>query len=978
MVKSTHIVISMILVIFLLLTTTAYSERFVIQDVYEATLLSDGTLQTSLTPINAAGVVGYVCASSDCATVSGTFLPTTTTGADNSIIIEYPTTLQNPNGYGIYFYKPGYAIWEVSANWFGTTTNDPAGPFNAYLSRVEVCRSPIDTFQVINDVHPNQPIMIDVSASLDAVTRSALFHSGELDYVPPALLPYYQVETEITLTITEENSGVVHTETRTINIDFSGEELVQFTWVPTELGQYTAEVSTDVTDAKCKSSMKEYSRKQFGVIPEGPKEFCYLLLNNLSALPTHQEVGSTIGIDVTSIANYFDTLGDLHPLPAELELTVTRLGVVEHTDTLSIPVGNNINDYQTTSWNFVPSRAGEHQITVEGSYLGCPFQNGTNDVVSQSYFVLGSGRPVFLTLPNVILQKDSGLNGDLFDLDDFTSDPENDPLVFNIESETDTTVVDCSIDVDNKIDCFVKPGVVGASDVTVSVTDGTSFEYQTFTVTVNGTVTTQCSDLIDNDGDGLVDLADPGCSNPQDDDESDGTSQCQDGFDNDGDGLVDMADPVCSSPQDDDEEGELLLDYVLINGLQVQAGDYVSITRGPQDIAIGLTALDDYTGANYVEVETIAQTVDFDSSLVEIVYNTNIQENHVLSFGQNLPADTYAIRVNVYGRFDRIHAFEFYVVLGNAAQCSDNFDNDGDGLVDMADPGCSNPQDDDESDGTSQCQDNFDNDGDGLVDMADPGCSNPQDDDESDGTSQCQDGFDNDGDGLVDMADPGCSSPQDDDESDGTSQCQDGFDNDGDGLVDMADPGCSNPQDDDESDGTSQCQDGFDNDGDGLVDLADPGCSSPQDDKEYTPKVSECRDGIDNDGDGDIDSDDAACQRGMQHENEDPLAEEGLFISNIVLIDSNGYSSPGSLGAFSIHVRNNGASSMKNVKIVVTVPDFGLRGSAGPFTLDKGSATTRKIYMWDADVLEPGIYDARVTIYSEGSIRIKHREFVVE
>ena len=699
MVKSTHIVISMILVIFLLLTTTAYSERFVIQDVYEATLLSDGTLQTSLTPINAAGVVGYVCASSDCATVSGTFLPTTTTGADNSIIIEYPTTLQNPNGYGIYFYKPGYAIWEVSANWFGTTTNDPAGPFNAYLSRVEVCRSPIDTFQVINDVHPNQPIMIDVSASLDAVTRSALFHSGELDYVPPALLPYYQVETEITLTITEENSGVVHTETRTINIDFSGEELVQFTWVPTELGQYTAEVSTDVTDAKCKSSMKEYSRKQFGVIPEGPKEFCYLLLNNLSALPTHQEVGSTIGIDVTSIANYFDTLGDLHPLPAELELTVTRLGVVEHTDTLSIPVGNNINDYQTTSWNFVPSRAGEHQITVEGSYLGCPFQNGTNDVVSQSYFVLGSGRPVFLTLPNVILQKDSGLNGDLFDLDDFTSDPENDPLVFNIESETDTTVVDCSIDVDNKIDCFVKPGVVGASDVTVSVTDGTSFEYQTFTVTVNGTVTTQCSDLIDNDGDGLVDLADPGCSNPQDDDESDGTSQCQDGFDNDGDGLVD---------------------------------------------------------------------------------------------------------------------------------------------------------------------------------------------------------------------------------------------------------------------------------------LADPGCSSPQDDKEYTPKVSECRDGIDNDGDGDIDSDDAACQRGMQHENEDPLAEEGLFISNIVLIDSNGYSSPGSLGAFSIHVRNNGASSMKNVKIVVTVPDFGLRGSAGPFTLDKGSATTRKIYMWDADVLEPGIYDARVTIYSEGSIRIKHREFVVE
>lgn len=65
-----------------------------------------------------------------------------------------------------------------------------------------------------------------------------------------------------------------------------------------------------------------------------------------------------------------------------------------------------------------------------------------------------------------------------------------------------------------------------------------------------------CADGRDNDGDGLVDLNDPGCSSPSDSDESDGTSQCQDGRDNDGDGLTDLNDTGCSAPTDNDESNE--------------------------------------------------------------------------------------------------------------------------------------------------------------------------------------------------------------------------------------------------------------------------------------------------------------------------------------------------------------------------------------------------------------------------------------
>ena len=48
----------------------------------------------------------------------------------------------------------------------------------------------------------------------------------------------------------------------------------------------------------------------------------------------------------------------------------------------------------------------------------------------------------------------------------------------------------------------------------------------------------QCSDGIDNDGDGLIDYpADPGCGGPDSVTES---PACQDGIDNDGDGKIDF------------------------------------------------------------------------------------------------------------------------------------------------------------------------------------------------------------------------------------------------------------------------------------------------------------------------------------------------------------------------------------------------------------------------------------------------------
>jgi len=63
----------------------------------------------------------------------------------------------------------------------------------------------------------------------------------------------------------------------------------------------------------------------------------------------------------------------------------------------------------------------------------------------------------------------------------------------------------------------------------------------------------QCSDGIDNDGDGRIDADDPGCADAADLDEHSPELACDDGIDNDGDGFVDAADPNCTSPSRNSE-----------------------------------------------------------------------------------------------------------------------------------------------------------------------------------------------------------------------------------------------------------------------------------------------------------------------------------------------------------------------------------------------------------------------------------------
>ena len=101
------------------------------------------------------------------------------------------------------------------------------------------------------------------------------------------------------------------------------------------------------------------------------------------------------------------------------------------------------------------------------------------------------------------------------------------------------------------------------------------------------------------------------------------------------------------------------------------------------------------------------------------------------------------------------------------------------------------------------CNDGEDDDADGRIDSADPGCNGAADGSEIDPPTECNDGIDNDLDGWTDGSDPICTSPLVESEDDGPgpspAECNDGIDDDSDGRIDELDPGCVSGGDDRES-----------------------------------------------------------------------------------------------------------------------------------------------------------------------------------
>ncbi len=477
---------------------------------------------------------------------------------------------------------------------------------------------------------------------------------------------------------------------------------------------------------------------------------------------------------------------------------------------------------------------------------------------------------------------------------------------------------------------------------------------------INVAVATQCSDGIDNDGDGALDFpADVSCSSATDNDETNPKAACQDGVDNDGDGLVDFPqDPGCGSRQDTDESNPICSQNLVSNGSfespgienpytgnqwQIYGGAVYPGVWGPRapipnwnpkpyQVELHRNLFGHaHTGSQYAEIDNpgsqLSQnvsTIPGDRYRISFVYaprpgvgaqKMNVYWNNVIigyaagSGGSGLPWRAYSFVVTAVGND----------LLGFAAEYPGGAGNQMDTVSLQKLGSCA---------ATTQCSDGIDNDGDGASDFpADFSCASADDNDETNIMAQCQDGVDNDGDGLIDFGqDPGCGTRQDNDEFNAPiPQCSDGVDNADpeDTLADFNDIGCYtngvyNPLDNDETNvpAVTQCNDGIDNDGDGAIDMNDFSCSSTSDTDETNPKAA-CQDGIDNDGDGKIDAVDPGCT-GNQDNSEVDTVVSGTDVS----VTKSGPPAihRGDTVRYAVVIKNEGTSVANNVTINDQVP----------------------------------------------------------
>lgn len=218
----------------------------------------------------------------------------------------------------------------------------------------------------------------------------------------------------------------------------------------------------------------------------------------------------------------------------------------------------------------------------------------------------------------------------------------------------------------------------------------------------------------------------PMCEEPQ--------PECSDGIDNDGDGHIDhngaqdgdaifLPDEGCTSPEDNDENAKPVISLVGDNPLTLTVGD------------------------TFVEPGYSAHDEEDDDTLLtgEVIVDDSAVDT-------NTP-DTYFVTYNVTDS-EGADADEVTreVIVEPKPVCFDGIDNDQDGKTDNEDPGCHtdgdpdnegsyDPDIDDETDQGSNpaCSDGLDNDGDEKADSTDEACH-------TDGDPQNPDSYNPDGD----------------------------------------------------------------------------------------------------------------------------------------------------------------------------------------------------------------------------------------
>jgi hypothetical protein len=306
----------------------------------------------------------------------------------------------------------------------------------------------------------------------------------------------------------------------------------------------------------------------------------------------------------------------------------------------------------------------------------------------------------------------------------------------------------------------------------IFVDTGSPDQVGAFRLSVDEVRAPACRNAEDDDGDGDVDLADEGCVEGDDTDETDPPTHpaCHNGVDDDGDGMTDYpADPDCVAAGAEREaplcaiaspivavgQAGGTFDLPLQDG-NGAAGPSCDVAFGPETVLV--LTLDELSTVR-VEVTVAgapspgaiyARTDCADAGSEFGCVPANRPGGLTLS---NLAAGVYFVVVEQGFPAPAEGASATITVESLVRECNDAIDNDADGVIDLLDPGCEEGRDDDEGNdppAPPACANGADDDGDGLVDYPDDdGCQAAGDTDELARDRHMSEDFNPDGVGQI-------------------------------------------------------------------------------------------------------------------------------------------------------------------------------------------------------------------------------------
>ncbi|MFH1317264.1 MAG: tandem-95 repeat protein, partial [Candidatus Woesearchaeota archaeon] len=325
----------------------------------------------------------YTCLDINCDTVSSSPFSYSGSTSNGHMLISFPSCLLSPFGYAGYFIVPatnpadtGYIPIEGIAT-FHTFCNPghASGSVDIDFDRVANCASTIDEFTITNDLYANEPLQVNVSASLDAATHSAFQDAhNNVGYIPLAYRDiYYSADTTVSLTIKKDgqvvNQQMTYFDAAHGNPIFMDEvKDVEYSWVPAEDGQYEATVRTVVTDNQCSSNIPLSSSKFFGVLPGRPTNECYTIINGLRTTDPYPVAGDTVTVEYNKISNYANPQHALTSVPTDIDYEVRNSAYqIILSGSASLPANPNEVDPTTHSFQWVAPYEDVFTMEVAGT-----------------------------------------------------------------------------------------------------------------------------------------------------------------------------------------------------------------------------------------------------------------------------------------------------------------------------------------------------------------------------------------------------------------------------------------------------------------------------------------------------------------------------------------------------------------------------------------------------------------------------------